>query len=316
MKPSQAAPPPYDDEPERSTPFNLIQLHTFYLVAREGSFSAAADRLHVTQPAVSRQVQTLERVVGSTLFGKRDRRVELSEAGRTLFAYAERIDRLSREAGRAMEELRDLERGEVLLAASTTPGNYLLPAPIAEFRRLHPRIRVVLTVANSAEVARRVRDGDADLGVVGGSADAGSVLAEPYLEDEIRLVAAPGHPLAAGMEPAAERLAGETLVVREAGSSTQAVVDAQLGRWGLAFRERVAFGSSEAIKRAVAAGLGVAYLSSVTTACELHDGALVELGGPCSRVTRRLLAIVRRGGRLSRATQAFRQHLRSGLPDG
>lgn len=301
-----------DEPPEgAATLLNLTQLRTFYLVAREGGFTAAAARLHVSQPAVSRQIKSLERAVGSTLFCRRDRRLELSEAGRILFEYAQGIDRLQREAGRVMEELRELHRGRVLLAASTTPGNYVLPAVIAEFRRLHPGVSVTLTVANTAEVVRRVEAGEADLGVVGGPVEACDVLAEPYLDDEIRLVAAPGHALAVAGEGGPERLAGETLLVREEGSSTQALVDAQVERWGLHFRERVTCGGTEAIKRAVAAGMGVAFLSSVTMTCETRARRLVPLEGPYALVTRRFLTIVRRGTRLSRAAQALRLHLRT-----
>jgi len=281
-------------------------LRAFYQVARLGSFSRAADVLHRSQPAVSRQIQGLEAALGFPVFAGRRPRVALNEAGRTLYAYAERILRLCGEAVQTMEELRSLDRGRVRLAASTTPGGYVLPVLLARFARRHPGIEVHLTVAPSAEVARRVATGEADIAVLSEGMAGPEFFVQPFVADELLLVAAPAHRLA-GREASADQFATETLLLREEGSGSRRAVEAHLDRAGLHIGRRLTLGCSEAIKRAVAAGMGLGFLSRFVVADELARGALAVLSG--QSVARVLHLAVPREARMSPAAAALRAFL-------
>ena len=144
---------------------DLQQLRTFRTVARRRSFTRAAQELHLSQPAVSRQVEALEASLGASLFSRQGRRVALTEAGRRLLDYAERILELVARAERALAELHQLEAGRLTVAASTTPGGYLRPPVLAAFQERHPGLEARLTVHPSAEVEQLVLSGQADLGV-------------------------------------------------------------------------------------------------------------------------------------------------------
>lgn len=281
---------------------DLGALQAFYQVARLGSFSRAADVLHRSQPAVSRQVQGLEAALGFPLLAGRRPRVVLNDAGRALYAYAERILRLCGEAVQTMDELRSLDRGRVRLAASTTPGGYILPALLAGFSARHPGIEVHLAVARSAEVARRVAAGEADIGLLSEGMAGPEFFVQPFVADELLLVAAPGHRLA-GREATADRLVAETLLLREEGSGSRSAVEAHLERERLRFARLLTLGCSEGIKRAVAAGMGLGFLSRFVVAGDLARGALAVVSA--AAVTRVFHLAVPREARTSPAAAAL-----------
>ena len=285
---------------------DLGALQAFYQVARLGSFSRAADALHRSQPAVSRQVQALEASLGFPLFAERRPRVVLNDAGRALAVYAERILRLCGEAVQTMGELRSLDRGRVRLAASTTPGGYVLPALLARFSARHPGIEIHLAVARSAEVARRVAAGDADIGVLSEGMAGPEFFVQPFVADKLLLVAAPDHRLA-GREPSADQLAAETLLLREEGSGTRRAVELHLEREGLRFARSFTFGCSEGIMRAVAAGMGLGFLSRFAVEGELARGTLAQV--PAKAVARVFHLAVPREARMSPAAAALRAFL-------
>lgn len=285
---------------------DLAALQAFFQVARLGSFSRAAEVLHRSQPAVSRQVQALEAALGFPLFAERRPRVLLGDGGRALYAYAERILRLCGEASQTMEELRSLDRGRVRLAASTTPGGYILPALLARFSSRHPGIDIDLAVAPSVEVARRVAAGDADLGVLSGGMAGAEFFVQPLVADELILVAAPGHRLA-GREASADGLAAETLLLREEGSGSRRAIEAHLAREQWRFARVLTLGCSEGIKRAAAAGLGLGFLSRFVVVGELERGTLAPIAAPA--VTRVFHLAVPREVRMSPAAAALHAFL-------
>lgn len=285
---------------------DMGMLRAFYQVARLRSFSRAADVLHRSQPAVSRQVQALEAALDLSLLATRRPQVTLNDAGRALYGYAERVLRLCGEAVQAMDELRTLAHGRVVLAASTTPGGYILPVMLARFARLHPGIEVALAVAPSTEVARRVGVGDADLGVLSAAVAGADFFVQPFMRDELVLVAAPSHPLA-GRRAAAADLAAQTLLLREEGSGSRAAVEAYLQESGLTFARHLSVGCSEGIKRAAAAGLGLAFLPRAVVGQELLRGELTVVRG--WQVARTLHLVVPRDARISPAVAALRAFL-------
>lgn len=285
---------------------DLGALQAFYQVARLGNFSRAAEVLHRSQPAVSRQVQGLEAALGFPLLAERRPRVTLNDAGRALYAYAERILHLCGEAMQSMNELRNLDYGQVRLAASTTPGGYILPAVLARFCRRYPGIDVHLAVVRSAQVARMVSLGEADIGVLSEGMTGPEFFVQPFVRDELVLVARAGHPLA-GTEADPGRLVSETLLLREEGSGSRSAVEAYMERTGVRFGRCLTLGCSEGIKRGVTAGMGLGFVSRSAVDGELSSGQLLVVRGHA--VPRLLFLAVPRQARISPAATALRAFL-------
>ncbi len=293
---------------------NRNHLTIFQAVAETGSFSRGAERLCVSQPAVSQQVAEFERALKARLFDRLPRGVRLTEAGELLLGYARRLSALEAEAERALAELHGLERGHLRVGASLTIGAYVLPPVLGAFRRQYPGVELALEIANTEAVQRMVGEGTVDLGLTEGFADTPGLEATVFGEDELVAVVPPGHPLLAGGAVTAARLCEEPLILREPGSGTRAVVEREFGRRGLSVRPALSLGSTEAIKRAVAAGMGLAIVSRLTLELELETGRLAVL--PLSDLTLRrpLHLLRRRGASESRASAAFRRCLKTRLP--
>ncbi len=260
---------------------NFRHLEAFVQVAAQGGFTRAAEALYLTQPTVSGQVKELEQELGVSLFDRLPRAVELTEAGRLLLPEARMIlearDRLLEQSSAYL----GLLRGRLRVHASTIPGEYLLPAQLAAFHRTHPEVRVSLHVASSAQVLDAVAAGEAALGVVGSRGDVPGLTFAPLWTDRIQLYASPG--LGRTRLESLEDLRRVPLVFREEGSGTRGVVEATLGGLGLAAGELDVvgeFGSTSAVKEAVRAGIGAAFLSEVAAACEVRAGALSALFVP------------------------------------
>jgi DNA-binding transcriptional LysR family regulator len=281
------------------------RLTVFRAVARQLSFSKAADELQLSQPAVSKHIHLLEVELGVRLFQRTGRRVELTEAGRLVSEYAQHLSFLSDEMRRALGELEGVQRGYLRLGASSTPGLYLLPDLLARFRREYPGVETTLAITNSADVARRVSAGEIDLGFVGAAPEIPGLLVRNFAEDEIVLIVPAGHALTRRRKFLPEWLAPEVMIIRESGSATRQIVEANLARLGVSPRQVMEISGSEGVKRAVAAGLGVAFISRHAIALEvaqklLYTPAIAEL-----RFPRTLFLITRKDARPSAAAQAF-----------
>jgi DNA-binding transcriptional LysR family regulator len=209
------------------------RLAVFRAVARHLSFSRAADELNMSQPAVSRHLRLLEAELGVRLFQRLGNRVELTDAGRILADYAQRVSVLTEEVRRVLGELEGLRRGYLRIGASSTPGLYLLPDVLARFQKKYPDIEITLVVTNSGDVTQRVLAGEFDLGFVGAPPDTPGVQTQPFADDEIVLIVPAGHALAQPQSFAPNLLAGETLIARETGSATQQIAGINLARLGL-----------------------------------------------------------------------------------
>jgi DNA-binding transcriptional LysR family regulator len=258
----------------------LPHLETFAEAAESGSFTAAARVLGLTQAAVSQRIQALEQLLGVALFERHGGRVLLTEAGRRLHDYAQRILALHREAVHEVTGRRPPLTGELSLAASSVPGEYLLPELLARFRERHPHVQVRATVTDSAQVLHRVEQGEAHLGLVGGKAD------NPHLEfrcfacDRLVLVVPAGHPWARRKRITLEQLCEQPLILREAGSGSRWCLEQALARAGKSvgdLRVALELGSNEAIKEAVPRGLGLAVLSTHAVEQEVEAGRLHAL---------------------------------------
>ncbi len=297
---------------------NLNHLAVFHAVAETGGVVRGAERLHITQPAVSKQIKELEAALGVPLFDRLGRGVHLTPAGETLAAYARRLFAIEAEAEQAIAEFKGLKRGRLAVGASTTVGIYLLPEVLGTFRREYPGIELRLEVGNTEAIQRQVRENMLDVGLIEGAATHPAELeATLFQEDELVAIVAPEHPLLASDQPvAAARFCAEPFLLRETGSGTRDVMERALAARGLRITNPVmSLGSTEAIKRAVAAGIGVAFVSRLTLRLELLTAVVAVL--PLSDLSlRRPLFIIRQAGKQqTHATAAFLRELKSSLSE-
>jgi len=288
---------------------NLHQLRIFTTVARLGSFSRAAEELSISQPSVSIQVADLERSLGVDLFEKLGKRIYLTEAGRILDEYARKMLGLAEEAQIALEDIKGLHRGRLMVGATTTPGTYILPRVIAAFQERHPQVAVVLEITNTKRVQERLLRNELDLGVVGWDVTAQGLRVEPLLDDELVLVASPSHPLVTAGIAHAKGLRDHRLILRERGSGTREALEAALREAGVAIAPSMELGTGEAVKEAVVAGLGVTIISRLAVAGDARAGRLVIVPMPDLAIRRRLSLVYHRDKRLSQAMNTFREML-------
>jgi DNA-binding transcriptional LysR family regulator len=244
------------------------------------SFTKAAEALFMTQPAVTFQIKQLEEQFTARLFDRSQGRITLTPAGALALEYAERILALSAELDTRMKEASGQAAGPLLIGASMTIGEYVLPQLIGKFKARFPAVVPTLFAGNSEAVQDRVAERSLDLGFIEGDSHLSSLLSEVCCEDELQLVCAPSHPLAQQLFALPAMLTQHPYVGREAGSGTRAVIDRYLEKAGVApesMNAVVELGSPEALKGLVATGLGFAIMSRVIVARELQLGQLVQV---------------------------------------
>lgn len=259
---------------------NYHQLHIFYTVAEKGSFSAAAQALHMTQPAVTMQIQSLEDYFGTKLLLRSTKRIELSEAGKTLMPYAEQGIALMRETDSAMARFTQMLEGRLQLGASLTIGEYVLPRLLGPFGQQYPHINIVLKVMNTAEILEQILHHQLSFGLVEAAVQHPDMVMEPVMEDELKLIVPVGHPLAELREVSLQEVLDYPFVLREKGSGTRQVMEEELSRLSVPI-DRVKtvmdLGSTGAVKSAVEAGFGITMLSPASVKHEVALGLLKVL---------------------------------------
>jgi DNA-binding transcriptional LysR family regulator len=286
---------------------NRTHLAAFHAVAEAGSFSRGAERLLVSQPAVSQQVGELEAALGTQLFDRLPKGVRLTAAGEVLASYARRLSAIEQEAERAMLEVRGLRRGRLALGASTTIAAYLLPKLLGEFRRRHASVELEVDVANTESIRRKVAEGLLDLGLTEGAGgdDSGELESRPFFQDELVAVAPPHHPLLKNRRVTAKAFCSHPLIMREAGSGTREVVERALAGKGLSVQPTLVLASTEAIKATVAAGVGVAFVSRLAVSLEQEAGRLAVVPLADLSIPRPLHLLRLKSKSQSAATAAF-----------
>ncbi len=242
-----------------------VRLKTFRVVAEQLSFTHAAERLFLTQPAVTLQVKSLEEDLGVRLFDRTGQHVALTAAGHVLLDHAVRLAEVCAEAEQAIGALRGEAHGGLALGASSTIAQYLLPRLAGEFLAENPHIALSMSTSNTAGVVSALVEGRIDLGLIEGPSGRSDLKAEPFLEDEIVLVAPPSHEWAVSGNPISlQALAGGALIFRERGSGTRQIVEAALAKVRVLpkkLRIAMELDSTEAVKSAVMAGLGAGFVS-------------------------------------------------------
>ncbi|WP_246499569.1 LysR family transcriptional regulator [Thiothrix unzii] len=292
----------------------LHQLRLFYSVGKHLSFTRAAEELHLTQPAVSIQIKRLEESIGIPLTEQLGKRLFLTEAGRELFeACRDVLDRL-RVLNEDIIGMEEGVKGPLNISAITT-AKYFMPHLLGTFLKDYPRVEPRLTITNQAKVIRRLEDNLDDL-VIMGTIPTGSNLelaAEYFLDNPIVVIAPPNHPLAGERNITLERIAQERFLSREEGSGTRAARIRLFAEHGLEANVYMELGSSEAIKQAVMAGLGISVLSIHNLRLELEAGLLTVLDVQHFPLIRRWHAVHLKGKKLSNTSKRFLDFL---LQDG
>ena len=256
---------------------NFHQLHIFYTVSERGSFSAAAQALHMTQPAVTMQIQALEEYFGTKLFHRSTKKIELTEAGKVLMVYAKRSIELVKETDLAMSRFTHMLQGRLLLGASLTVGEYILPRLLGPFNREYPNIAIQMKVMNTAQILEEMLKHQLTFGLIEAQVAHPDVHTEPVLSDELKLIVPSGHPLADQAPVTMEEVLRYPFILREQGSGTRQVMEEELSRKGINAADMkivMELGSTGAVKSAVEAGLGITFLSQTSVKHELALGVL------------------------------------------
>ncbi|MDA0769574.1 MAG: hypothetical protein BZY79_02345 [SAR202 cluster bacterium Casp-Chloro-G4] len=296
------------------TETNFHQLLIFHSVARLGSFSKAANELSISQPAVSIQVRELETTLGAPLIHRLRRGLQLTDTGTAVFGYTQRIFALSEEMRSAVQDIQGLKAGRLTIGSSSTPGEYILPWAIGKFRRQYPGVEVSLAITNTQSIVERIVNHELDLGMAGATVNLQGLASFPYVEDEIVVIASPDHPLAKIDEVSLQDLDGEEFILREEGSATRSTAEECLKDGGITVKVNMELGSNEAVKRAVAAGLGLGIISKFAVEPDTLAGFLTVVdvkGWDC----RRPLTVFHRNDRnLPPAQKAFLTFLQEQKP--
>ncbi len=282
----------------------------FVAMARAGTMSKAAEQLGLTQPALSAMMKKLEAEVGARLLDRTRRGLDLTEAGRVFLAGAEETLRRAEATITGVRQLVGLEHGSIRLGGGATAIAYLLPPVMSEFRRKHPEIRVYIREAGSRVVAEAVLSGELDLGVVTlpvGGVGADDLVKVPLVHDEMRLIVPPGHRLAGAKSFKWRDVEGESLVAFEAGTAVRAVIDRAIAAAGVSLDVAMELRSIDSIRRMVAAGVGVGFVSRFAL------GAGEGLTCREEKLSREIALVRRRGATLSPAAEALEGRLRRGV---
>ena len=296
-------------------PFTLDQLRILKAIAAQGSFKKAADLLSVTQPAVSLQIQNLEKQLEITIFDRGGRKALLTEGGKLLLEYCERILNQCDEACKAIEDLNSLKGGTLIIGASQTTGTYLMPRMIGLFRQKYPDVSVQLQVHSTRRTGWSVANGQIDLAIIGGQlpSDLENLLEViPYATDELALVLPTKHPLANKKELLKDDLYKLNFVTLDSQSTTRKVVDKLLKDSGLDIQRlkiEMELNSLEAIKNAVQSGLGVSFLPVISIERELAGGSIHKPHLADLEVKRELKLITNPSRYTSRASEAFKKYI-------
>ncbi len=291
------------------TDFTVHQLTVFCTVARQLSYTRAAEVLYLSQPAVSQQVRNLELVLGLRLFARNGRGIVLTPAGQELLRHAERLLALLAETAPVVNEIHTLERGNVLIGASTSAGTYVVPPLLGAFHTHYPRAHVTLIVANRRSIEERLLSHQVDLAVMSLIEQQERFVIEFLLPYELVAVAPPSHPLVSRSALTLHDLQWETFLLREQGSGTRLGSEQYFADTGISLQSSLELGSIEAIKEGVVAGLGIAVLSRESVALEVANGDLVILDVQGFPLKRQWYVVHLKKRRLSRAATALQQFL-------
>lgn len=290
------------------------KLRVFCTVAETKSFSKTSEIVHLTQPAVSLQVQALEEIYETKLFDRSSSTVSLTPSGEILYKYAKEILALYASAEKVMGEITSLVKGSISIGASSTIGNYLLPAVVTDFRKTHQKIKIHLLVGNTKRVIELLNSGNIDLGLVEGEVTRQKMVVEKLIPDELLLVVPSGHPWAKKKEVPISEITKEPFILREAGSGTRQIIEKFFAKHGISPNEMkisMVLGSTEAIKSAVENGLGISMLSRWAVRKESKYGTLNLLRIKEEKMLREFSLVVNKNTVSSHSVDEFLLYLKA-----
>jgi DNA-binding transcriptional LysR family regulator len=288
------------------------QIEIFVKVAELGSFSRAAEALYLTQPTVSERVRSLEEELGQKLLDRQQRGATPTKAGQLLLTYARRILQLQREARQALDEFQGRMSGELIVGASTIPGEYVLPPLIGRFKAKFPDISISLLIGDTQGVLDWLLDGKVEAGVVGARIDHRGLEYRELMPDELVLVVPAEHPWHGRKTVTLEEVRQEPLIVRERGSGSRHALERALGEVGLklgAFKVVGEMGSTQAIKQAVKAGVGLSMISKRAVEEECRANLLWCVKVKDLKFSRAFYLVIHRDRTRSPLAEAFRAFL-------
>jgi len=291
----------------------LHQLKVFEATARHGSFTRAAEELYLTQPTVSMQVKQLTKSIGLPLFEQVGKRLYLTDAGRELFTTCKEIFSQLEKLEMTVADLKGMKQGKLRLAVITT-AKYFLPRLLGPFCQKYPGVDVSLIVTNHERVIDRLANNQDDLYVMSQLPDNLDIKAQPFLENPLVVVAPSTHPLVGEKNISLERLAEETFIMREPGSGTRRAFQMMLDEKELDVKVRLELGSNEAIKQAIAGGLGLSVLSRHTLTPESSNSEFAVLDVQGFPIHREWYAVHLAGKQLSVVAQTFFEYLLTAAP--
>jgi DNA-binding transcriptional LysR family regulator len=290
------------------------KLKVFCTVAETKSFSKTSEIIHLTQPAVSLQVQALEEIYETKLFDRSSNTVTLTPAGEVVYKYAKEILNLYANAQKVVGELTGLVKGSISIGASSTIGNYVLPAVITDFRKTHPKIKIHLLVGNTKRVVELLNSGNVDLGLVEGEVTRQKMFVEKILGDELLVIIPAHHAWAKKKEISVSELTKEPFIFREAGSGTRQMIEKLLATRGISpqhMKISMVLGSTVAIKEAVENGLGISIVSRWAARKETKYGTISTLRIKEQKMMREFSLITNKGAISSHAVDEFLKYLRT-----
>jgi LysR family transcriptional regulator, low CO2-responsive transcriptional regulator len=286
----------------------LRQLQVFEAVARNLSYSKAARELHLSQPAVSMQVRSLEESVGLPLTEQMGKRIFLTEAGREVLHYSQSIAVQLEDLGTALSLIKGLDQGQLKIAVAST-ANAVATDLLARFRSDHPKVSMHLDVTNRQEVLRELAANEIDLAIMGQPPEGHDLEAVSFMENPLVVIAPPHHPLAGKKRIPIQTLSGEPFLVREEGSGTRSATERFFVAHGVTPKTGLTMNTNEAIKQSVQAGMGLAVVALQTVSLEREAGRLEVLDVDEFPIARHWYVVHRMGKRLSTVAEAFKTFL-------
>lgn len=282
----------------------LRQLEIFEKVAKYEHVTQASSQLLLTQSAVSMAIAELERAAGAPLFERQGRRLLLNDRGRQILPEARDVLMKVRMIEQFLDESIGKPKGVLKVGASTTIGNYILPAIVGEFSRLYPEAKASLYVGNAQQIETAVADGDLDFGLIEGLTHNSSLISAPWKNDELVIIVGKDHEWAHKRKASHRMLKNAAWIMREKGSGTREIFEAAMEREDISFAIALELGHTEAIKKAAEACLGVGCLSRMAVQRELENGWLVEIASPLN-LQRTLIILTRNSGQMTTLSKAF-----------
>ena len=290
------------------------KLKVFCTVAETKSFSKTSEIIHLTQPAVSLQVQALEDIYETKLFDRTSGSINLTTSGEVLYKYSKDILALYALAEKDISKITGLVKGSIKIGAGTTFGNHILPSIIVDFKNTHPKIEIDVFIGNTKRIMDLLHSGAVDVGIVGEVPSKSKVVVEPIMSDELFMIVPPQHAWAKKKVVPILDLLKEPIVFREEGSGTRQVIEKYLVDNGINLSElqiAVIFGSTSSIKEAVERGMGVSVVSKWAIRKELQQGHLKAITPKEGKISREFSLVIPKNTILPHAVDQFIAFLKS-----